>query len=387
MSASTYDVIVIGLGGMGSAAAYQLARRGRRVLGLERHTPAHDKGSSHGKSRVIRQAYYEHPDYVPLLLRAYELWEQIERETGEKLLTITGGVMIGRPDGELVRGTLLSARTHGLKHEVLDAGEIHRRYPPMTPGEGIVGVSEKKAGFVHPERSVIAHLRRATELGAELRFEEPATSWRASSDRVSVTTPKGTYEAGNLVICPGAWAPELLADLKLPLTVERQVLYWFDPVGGVGSFQPDRFPIYAWEPEDNLLLYGFPHQPGEPPGGVKIAFFYKGEACTGDTIDRTVRDEEVRAMRDAIATRIPSLANGELLGTATCLYTLTPDHHFVIAQHPQHEPVIIASPCSGHGYKFCSVVGEILADMATEGRSRLLPAGLFAIDRFTCNSR
>jgi sarcosine oxidase len=378
-----FDVIVIGLGGMGSAAAYQLARRGKRVLGLERHTPAHNKGSSHGKSRVIRLAYFEHPAYVPLLLRAYELWEQLERESNQHLLTITGGLMMGLPGSETVRGSLLSAQTHGLEHEMLDARDIRRRYPPMSPSGNTVALYEPRAGFVHPEKSVSAHLQRAAELGAELHFQEPATSWRASpsADRVIVSTEKGNYEAGKLVICPGAWASQVLGDLRLPLAVERQVLYWFDPVGGVKPFQPDRFPIYIWEAEDTTLFYGFPHQPGEPPGGVKVAFFYHGgQACSPDTVDRQVQDIEVQRMRHCIVDRIPSL-NGPLLGAATCLYTLTPDHHFIIARHPRHHPVLIASPCSGHGYKFCSVVGEILADLAIDGRPRL-PIELFSIDRF-----
>lgn len=380
-----YDVIVIGLGGMGSAAAYQLAKRGQRVLGLERHKPAHNKGSSHGKSRVIRQAYFEDPVYVPLLLRAYELWEQLERETGQDLMTITGGLMMGLENSPTVQGSLFSAKTHGLAYEMLDAREIHRRYPPITPGKNIVALYEQKAGFVHPERTVAAHLRRASELGAHLHFEEPVTSWQASAsgDRVSVTTGKGTYDAARLVICPGAWASELLSELQLPLSVERQVLYWFDPVGGVQPFAPDRFPIYIWETEQGVLFYGFPAQDG-PLDGVKVAFFFAGENCTPQTIDRTVYDAEVQVMRQCIAGRIPSL-NGPLRDTATCLYTLTPDRHFIICRHRGHEQVIVASPCSGHGYKFCSVVGEIMADLAIDGKSNF-PIDFFSLARFTGNT-
>ena len=212
----THDVIVAGLGGMGSAAAYQLAGRGQRVLGLERFSPAHDRGSSHGRSRIIRQAYFEGSEYVPLLLRAYELWEQLEEETGQQLMTLTGGLMIGREDGELVSGSVRSAEEHGLPYEMLDAAEIRRTFPAYAPGPETIALYEEKAGFVRPEETVKAHLDQASSSGADLRFGEPVLSWEASGDGVRVETPKSTYEAGRLVISPGAWAPQLLADLDLP---------------------------------------------------------------------------------------------------------------------------------------------------------------------------
>jgi sarcosine oxidase len=361
-----YDAIVIGLGGMGSAAAYQLARRGQRVLGLERFTPAHDRGSSHGRSRVIRQAYFEDPAYVPLLLRAYELWEQIERESGIAVLTVTGGLMLGKEQSHTFAGTLKSARRWNLAHEVLDAAEMRRRFPVLDPTPDLVGFYETKAGFVHPENAVWAHLQQAAAAGAELRFTEPALEWSADARGVRVTTGRGRYEAGRLVIAPGAWAPELMGGLGLPFTVTRQTLYWFDPVGGEAPFAVGRFPIYIWEMDDESQFYGFPAQPGVP--GVKVAFFYQGQKCNPNDVNRVVSDEEVKRMRGAIASRIPAL-NGTLRATATCLYTELPDHHFVLAAHPGHENVVVASPCSGHGYKFCSVVGEILAELATAGRT------------------
>ena len=375
-----FDVIVIGLGGMGSATAYQLARRGKRVLGLERHTPAHNQGSSHGYSRVIRQAYFEHPNYVPLLLRAYELWSQIERETELELLTITGGLMIGSPSSATVSGSIRSAQEHDLFHEILDATEIQRRFPPLKPNPGTIALYEKLAGFVRPEASVSAHLQRAAQLGAELHFEEPVLSWQAASggDGVEVITSQGRYRAERLVISPGAWAPDLLG-LTLPLVVERQVLYWFNPVGGIGPFLPDRFPVYIWEAEEGVQFYGFPAQ-GGAQDGVKIAYFYKGVPCTPETIDRTVHEDELLKMRSCIADRIPAL-NGLLLNTVTCLYTNTPDQHFIIGLHPEYSQVTLASPCSGHGYKFASVIGEILADLATEGQTQH-SLNLFAPGRF-----
>lgn len=375
-----YDVIIIGLGGMGSAAAYHLAARGQRVLGLERHTPAHHWGSSHGQSRIIRQAYFEDPAYVPLLLRAYELWRQLERETGQELLTITGGLMLGPPDSEVVLGSIRSAQEHNLPHEILDAPQIKRRFPPLQPNAQVVALYEKQAGFVRPEAAVRAYLQRAEQLGATLHFEEPVTAWTAApaGDGVQVTTAQGNYEAARLVIAPGAWAPEVLAGLGLPLEVQRQVMYWFDPVGGVEPFEVGHFPIYIWDCADGAYFYGFPAHNGLH-GGVKVAFHTFGTACTPDAIDREVHATEIERMRSYLTSRIPALA-GPCLSAVTCMYTNTPDSHFVIALHPQHPQVTIAAGFSGHGFKFASVVGEILADLAIAGTTKY-PIGLFAPQR------
>ena len=371
----THDVIVAGLGGMGSAAAYQLAGRGQRVLGLERFSPAHDRGSSHGRSRIIRQAYFEGSEYVPLLLRAYELWEQLEEETGQRLMTLTGGLMIGREDGELVSGSVRSAEEHGLPYEMLDATEIRRSFPAYAPAPETVALYEEKAGFVRPEETVKAHLDRASSSGADLRFGEPVLSWEASGDGVRVETPKSTYEAGRLVISPGAWAPQLLADLDLPLEVIRQVMFWYEPKNGLEPFLPERFPIFIWEPEDGNMFYGFPAQDADR--GVKAAFFRAGGVPTSpDTIDREVHEEEIGFLRAYLAEHVPELA-GRCLDARACMYTNTPDEHFVISAHPEHPQVVIACGFSGHGYKFCSVVGEIVADLAIEGSTRH-PIDLFS---------
>lgn len=371
----THDVIVAGLGGMGSAAAYQLAGRGQRVLGLERFSPAHDRGSSHGRSRIIRQAYFEGSEYVPLLLRAYELWEQLEEETGQRLMTLTGGLMIGREDGELVSGSIRSAEEHGLPHEMLDAAEIRRSFPAYAPGPETVALYEEKAGFVRPEETVKAHLDQASSSGADLRFGEPVLSWEASGDGVRVETPKSTYEAGRLVISPGAWAPQVLADLDLPLEVIRQVMFWYEPKNGLEPFLPERFPIFIWEPEDGNMFYGFPAQDADR--GVKAAFFRAGGVPTSpDTIDREVYEEEIGFLRSYLAEHVPELA-GRCLDARACMYTNTPDEHFVISAHPEHPQVVIACGFSGHGYKFCSVVGEIVADLAIEGSTRH-PIDLFS---------
>ncbi|MDR7520359.1 MAG: N-methyl-L-tryptophan oxidase [Armatimonadota bacterium] len=251
-----YDVIVLGLGGMGSAAAYHLARRGRRVLGQDRFPPAHDRGSSHGRSRIIREAYFEHRAYVPLVQRAYHLWADLERATGRHLLLTTGGIMIGPPSGALIRGALESARLHRLQHQVLDATEVRRRFPVFVPSDDMVGVSEPRAGVLDPEACVLAHLEQAARAGADLHHEEPVLSWQAAADRVEVRTPRARYEADRLVITAGPWAPVVLADLGLPLAVGRQVVVWFRPAFLHDAFDPARCPVYIWQ-VDGTSSMGF----------------------------------------------------------------------------------------------------------------------------------
>src|SRR3954449_13300274 len=357
---------------MGSAAAAHLAARGLRVIGLERFGPAHALGSSHGGSRIIRQSYFEDPAYVPLLLCAYELWERAERDSGADLLTITGGLYLGRPHHRTVAGALESARQHDLPHELLDAAEIRRRFPTLHPEDGEVALYEEIAGFVRPEASVSAHLELAARAGAELHFEEPVTSWEADGGGVRVTTTTGTYEAERLVICPGAWAPQLLADLGVPFTVERQLLYWFQPTGGVGPYE--RHPIWIHGVADGLQLYGFPAIDGQE-GGAKAAFFRLGAPCTPETVDRVVHPAEVAFIADRLRDVAPTLP-GRFLTATACMYTTTPDEHFVVAQHPAHEQVTVACGFSGHGFKFVPVIGEILADLATMGTTAH-PIGLF----------
>jgi sarcosine oxidase len=312
---------------------------------------------------------------VPLLLRAYELWERLEEETGQELMTLTGGLLVGREDGDLVSGSIQSAEAHDLPYELLDAREIRRRFPAYAPDPETVALYEERAGFVRPEESVKAHLDRAASLGADLRFGEPVLSWEATEGGVRVETPKGSYEAERLVVSPGAWAPQLLAELDLPLEVERQVMYWFEPTGGLDLFSPDLFPIFIWEPDDGNMFYGFPAQ--DDDRGVKAAFFRAGGVTTTpETIDREVHEEEVGFLRGYLAEHVPDLA-GRCLDARACMYTNTPDEHFVISPHPEHPQVTIACGFSGHGYKFCGVVGEILADLATEDSTRH-PIDLFS---------
>ncbi|WP_049579443.1 N-methyl-L-tryptophan oxidase [Streptomyces sp. SBT349] len=374
--ATGYDVIVLGLGGMGSAAADHLAARGARVLGLERFGPVHDRGSSHGGSRITRQSYFEGPDYVPLLLRAYELYARLEREADREVALLCGGLMIGHPDSLTVSGSLRSATAFDLPHELLDAKEIRARFPTLAPSDDEVALHESRAGLLRPEATVAAQLKLATAAGADLRFNEPVTAWEAlpGGRGVRVTTAEGTYTGGHLVVSPGAWAPEQLADLGVPFTIERQIMYWFEPDGGTGPYRPDRHPVYIWEDPAGVQVYGFPAIDG-PGGGAKVAFFRKGTVCTPETIDRTVHPREVAEMAAAAGARLPTLP-GRFLRAVTCMYTTTPDEHFVIAPHPAHEAVTVACGFSGHGFKFVPVVGEILADLALTG-STAHPIELF----------
>lgn len=375
-----FDVIVLGLGGMGSAVTAQLAARGQRVLGLEQFTAPHEQGSSHGRSRVIRQAYFEDPAYVPLLLHAYELWRQLARQTNRTLLTVTGGLMLGHADSAVVAGSLRSAKQHRLPHELLDAREIKRRYPRFAPETDTLALFEPNAGVVRPEEAVRAHLLEAARQGARLQMEETILAWEATAGSVRVKTARGNYEAGQLVLCAGPWVGPLLPELKLPFQVERQVQFWFEPQVALADFLPGNFPVWIWETRDGAHPYGMPALDG-PDGGVKCALHHGGadRCCTMETLRREIADDEIAAARHQISSRIPALA-GCCVRAAACAYTNLPDGHFLIDRHPAHPEVLIVSPCSGHGFKFCPIIGEIAADLLVNGRTAW-PISLFQLGR------
>jgi sarcosine oxidase len=304
------------------------------------------------------------------------LWADLEERSGRSLLRSTGGIMIGAPSSELVKGSLESARVHGLRHEMLEAADIRRRFPVFAPDDEMVGVYEPRAGVLNPEQCVTTHLELAAQAGADLRHGEPVAGWRATEGGVEVETPRGRHTAGRLVIAAGPWAPVVLAGLGLPLVIERQVIGWFAPVARGDAFAPGRCPIHLWH-VGTRMFYGFPQLDGR---GVKIAEHAAGDPTTAETIDRTVAPREIAEIREFIARFIPA-ANGGILATSTCMYTMTPDAHFVIDGHPRFPPVVIACGFSGHGFKFIPVVGEILADLVTEGRTRH-DIQLFSIARF-----
>ncbi|MGA2539559.1 MAG: N-methyl-L-tryptophan oxidase [Terracidiphilus sp.] len=365
---STLDTIVVGLGAMGSATAYHLAKRHARVLGLDSFTPAHNKGSSHGESRIIRQAYFEAPAYVPLVLRAYELWDQLQQESKKELLFITGGLAIGAENERLVGGCLKSATEHGIPHQVLDVREMARRYSQFSLAETEVAFYEEKAGYLKPEECIRQHLNLASKWGADLRFGEPVLSWTASNsgDGVTVKTEKQTYRAKSLVFSVGAWFAQFAHGFSMPVAVSRRVMFWFKPVRDPRAFDAGVFPIFLWEPERGPLFYGFPRiaETGHP----KVAIHSEGDKCTPSKIDRVIHARDELAIRSAIESRIPAL-NGEVLHASTCMYTMTTDEHFIIDAHPDFPQVIFAAGFSGHGFKFSSVVGEILSELATTRRT------------------
>jgi len=372
---ATLDAIVVGLGAMGSATLAELAARGRRVLGLDRFVPPHDLGSSHGKSRIIREAYFEDPRYVPLVQRAYQRWAELERETGRTLVLRTGGLMIGPPRGALVSGARLSAETHALPHECLSAAETRAAYPALRVSDDAIAVREPRAGVLFPEACIAAQLERARRHGAEIRGDEPALAWAPDGAGVEVRTARGRWRAATLVLAAGAWLGRLVPELDLPLTVTRQALFWFTPRAHPERFEPERFPIFIWEDEPGRFLYGFP----DLGDGVKMARHMEGEPTDPDGVRREVSEAETEALRAAVARCIPD-APGPLRASAVCLYTNTPDQHFIVDRHPAHEQVVIASPCSGHGFKFASALGEVLADLAT-GAAPAFDLGLFRLDR------
>ena len=345
----TADVVVVGLGGVGSATAAVLARRGARVVGLDRHPPVHDQGASHGETRIVRTAYFEGAAYVPLLRRAYELWDELA------LLTRTGGLFLGQPGSAVLEGSRATAQAHGLPHELLDAAEVTRRFPAVRPPQGTVALYEPDAGWVPPEAAVAAQLARAAGAGADLRFEEPVLSWTGSPAGVRVTTAAGTYEAGAVVLAPGRWAPELLPDLPVPLTVEDRTMHWFDPPGGADAFAG--LPVWIWERPDGTTAYGAPPAAG-PRGGVKAAVHHSTSRPAGDWPAADVAG--------LVAPLLPGLGD-RVLRSVPCTYTMTPEHDPVVGRHPSCPGAVVACGFSGHGFKLTPVLGEVLADLVLDG--------------------
>jgi len=375
-----YHLAVIGLGGVGSAVAWHVARRGRRVVGFEQFGAGHDRGSSHGQTRMVRQAYYEDPRYVPLLVRAYALWDELESLTGRPALVRTGGLMVGRPDGPVVAGTLASAERWGIPHQLLDADEVTRRFPTFRLGAGEVAVHEPSAGFVSPEATVSAHLDLAAAAGATLRFDTPVLGWDLDGGQIRVHTSTGPAVAERLAICAGPWSARLLGGIELPLAVERQVVHWFVPRRHKAAFAVGRHPVYLWELAEGTELYGFPLLAGDT--AAKVAFFHDGRPADPDHLDRQVTASEADPLRAELADRLPDLAGRWRAGSA-CMYTSTPDQHFAIGPLPGTDGrVTVAAGFSGHGFKFVPVVGEIVADLVTTGASPL-DLSLFEPTRFS----
>jgi sarcosine oxidase len=373
----TFDVIVIGVGAMGASTCLHLARRGVRTLGLEQFDIPHHFGSSHGMSRMIRLAYYEHPDYVPLLRRAYELWDELEKLSGQKLLYITGGLYMGEPTCELVSQATRAARQHGLQHTTLDRDQIAAQYPQFELPAHYTGLFEPRAGFLVPERCIAAAARCAMQAGAEIHARERVTQWQSDGSGVTVTTDRAEYRAQQLVVCAGPWSGTLLRDLRVKLVVTRQVMTWFWP-GQPDRFELGRLPVWGIDRPSGGLFYGFPMS-GEDVG-LKVAVHAPGTATDPDRVARDPQPGDVDEVEQFLARHLPS-AQGPLVGQRVCLYTNSPDSHFVIDRHPEHDRVSVACGFSGHGFKFASVIGEILADLATKGRT-VYPIEFLGTSRF-----
>jgi sarcosine oxidase len=368
-----YDVVVVGVGGMGSAALYHLARRGQRVLGLERFDIPHEHGSSHGLTRIIRLAYFEDPSYVPLVRRSYELWRELEEETGERLLYTTGILEAGE---RIYEGALRSCREHDLPHEELDGREVGMRFPAFRLPDDLEVLFQPDGGFVLPERCVVAHAQGALARGATIRARERVLGWEETPSGVRVETDRGVAEADQLVLAAGAWSQDVA---RLPpglVVAQRQVLAWLQP-SRPELFAPDRFPVFNLKFEQGHF-YGFPVF-GIP--GVKLGRYYHlEERGDPDSLprDATPRDE---TMLRWFAERYLSDASGPTIALKTCLFELSPDEHFLIDRHPEAGRAVVAAGFSGHGFKFCSVVGEILADVVVEGATHH-DIGMFRLDRF-----
>ncbi|HVS45449.1 MAG TPA: N-methyl-L-tryptophan oxidase [Verrucomicrobiae bacterium] len=360
---SGYDVVVLGLGGMGSAAAAHLAKRGKRVLGLEQFDLGHDLGASAGRSRIIRKAYFEDPAYVPLLARAYDLWRELENETNEVLLDLVGTLMIGAPGSStMLDGVRRSAQQYGVAVSELSRSQVIERYPHARLLADEIGLFEPEAGIVFPERGIAAHQTVARAWGARLRGNVKVTSWeRRSGGTIGVDLAGGEIvEAEQLVLCAGPWLAEIV---PVPLTVQRNVQVWFTPQGE--GFARGQFPTFfvdrAGWPKP---LYGFP----DLGDGLKAALHGYGAVTTPAALDREIHAEDIAAVKSAMDAWLPGGAGEFRLGKA-CMYALTPDEHFIIDRHPQDDGVVIAGGFSGHGYKFCPVVGEIVADLV-DGKAR-----------------
>jgi sarcosine oxidase len=371
----SYDCLLLGTGGAGGAALYHLARRGARVLGIDRFPPGHDRGSSHGDTRIIRQAYFEHPDYVPLLLRAYELWKALEEERGRKLYHPVGLLQVGPPGGVVIPGVLESARRHILPVDRLEPGEAEARFPGFRVPPGMLGVFEKRAGYLLVEECVLAHIELALASGAELRVGETVRSWRADGCGVVVETEAARYRGERLIITAGPWAGEFLRELGVSLEVRRKPLFWFR--AGSSAYRADGgAPAFLYETPSGVF-YGFPEI---DRFGLKAAEHTGGAPVTDPlAVDRALDPEDERRLSDFLAVHLPGVTS-ECLKHVVCMYTMTRDEHFIVDRHPEHSQVVFAAGLSGHGFKFTAILGEILAALALDGRTEA-PIGFLRWDR------
>jgi len=353
-----FDVIVIGLGSMGSFACMELARRGASVAGFDRFAPPHGFGSHSGETRIYREAYAEGPNYVPLAKHSGRLWDAYGDELGAPLLTHSGMLSIGEPDSTIIGGIRRSAAQHQLDVQMLTADEIRRQYPAFAPPEGHVGLFDPGAGWVDVDRALSFSLDQARRAGAHIWLNRSVEGWSATNGAVRIQSDGETIHGGALVLAAGAWSGQLLPDL--PLSLERKVLAWLDPIDP-GPFQPGRMPIFMFQEQS---FYGFPFPEGS---GVKLAIDTKaGDPLANPLEVRTAGDDDLKPIAELATKYLPKLG-ARFLQAKTCIYTMTPDCHFIIDRHPSYENVHFAAGFSGHGFKFAPAVGQALAYLALDG--------------------
>lgn len=386
---SDYDVIVAGLGAAGSAALYQFAKRGVRVLGLDRYMPPHDRGSSHGESRITRLAIGEGAYLTPLVRRSHEIWREMEAATGRVLMRQTGGLIVSSACSTshthvpgFFANTVAAAQAYGIVHETLDARAIRARFPQFRVADDEVGYFEPEAGMLDPEACVAANLELAAGHGAAIRTGEPVLEFTRDGDGVMVRTAQARHRGGQLVLAAGPWLPRLLEPrLARIFAVTRQTMYWFAPAGNGEMFEPGKFPVFIWEPQRRQFpFYGFPALRGAQ-NGIKLASEQTGTTTAPDTALRSVDGAEIRAMHENYIAPFLNGVSDRCVKSAVCLYTSTPDAGFVIDRLPGEARVIVASPCSGHGFKHSAALGEALAELATAGGAGL-DIGAFGFARF-----
>lgn len=382
-----WNAIVAGCGAVGSAALYQLARRGVRALGLDRFSPPHDRGSSHGDTRITRLAVGEGDQYVQFARRSHEIWRELEAATGRPLLQSVGGLIYGFASGrtrthgaaDFLETTTTVARRHHIKHEIFDAKELSRRFPQFHWRGDETGYFEYEAGFVYPESCIAAQLEMARRLGARIQRNEQVTDWKDSGGMIEVTTAAGRYECEHLILTAGAWLPKLVPELAKHARIFRQVLFWFEPDGPHELFAPENMPVYIRVPDDGSeMFYGFPAING-PGGGMKIAGEQFDRTASPDEMQTEVNETEMAAMHAVASPRLR--ISSKCVRAVACKYTVTPDFHFVIDRGPASERVWFASACSGHGFKHSAAVGEALAEMMTSGRTQF-DLSAFRLSRF-----
>jgi len=371
-----FEVIVLGLGAMGSAIAYHLAAHGSNVLGLEKFSLNHTNGSSHGGTRIIRTAVFPQTSHVPLVQRAFELWSKLQAESGRDLMKLTGALLFGLPESPLITGCKASSREHQLPYHILSRQEVGNRFPIFQPDDNEVAFHEKNAGVLFPEECIQAHASLAEENGATLRFNEPVTRWEVRNGRVEVRTDTETYLADYAVFSPGAWLPSVVPELELPLQIERQTVFWFTPQQDQEQFTPNEMPAFDWQLKDGRFYYGTPNF----GSGVKVALHHGGELTTPDKIRRQVTEDDETPVKQFLRQHISSL-DSPPVSSATCMYTNTPDDNFIIDFHPSHSNIVLVSACSGHGFKFSSAIGEVVQQMVQRGDTDL-DISQFKADRF-----